>query len=98
MVRKGKERPGRCYLCKLDAESNFHLGVDCPFTKSVWLDIEDKLNFRNLWYGESVTDCLKNRCLNMQGKHIRSLPIMVLWFLWKARYQSCFEDQSLRPS
>ena len=48
MVRKGKEGPGRCYLCKLDAESNFHLGVDCPFTKSVWLDIEDKLNFRKL--------------------------------------------------
>ena len=43
LVRRGFEGPGRCYLCKLDVESNFHLGVDFPFTKSVWLDIEDKL-------------------------------------------------------
>ena len=28
--RKGREGPGRCYLCKEDAESNTHLGVDCP--------------------------------------------------------------------
>ena len=34
----------------------------------------------------------------MQVKHIRSLPIIVLWFLWKARNQSCFEDLSLNPS
>ena len=97
LVRRGFEGHGRCYLCKLDDESNFHLGVDCPFTKSVWLDIEDKLNFRNLWYGESMTDCLKNWCLNMEVKHIRSLPVIVLWFLWKARNQSYFEDQSLIP-
>ena len=98
LIRRGFEGPGRCYLCKLDAESNFHLGVDCPFTKSVWLDIEDKLNFRNIWYVDSVIDCLKNWCLNMEVKHIRSLPIIVLWFIWKARNQSCFEDQSLMPS
>ena len=92
------EGPGRCYLCKLDAESNFHLGVDCPFTKSVWLDIEYKLNFKNLWYGESVIACMKNWCLNMEVKHIRSLPIIVFWFSWKARNQICFEDHTLMPS
>ena len=85
MVRKGKEGPGRCYLCKLDVESNFHLGVDCPFTKSVWLDIEDKLNIRNLWTRELVVSCMKNWCLNMEVKHIRSLHIIVLWFIWKAQ-------------
>ena len=98
LFRRGIEGPGRCYLCKLDVESNFHLGVEFPFTKSVWLDIEDKLNFRNLWYGESVIACLKNWCLNMEVKHIRSLPIIVLWFLWKARNQSCFEYQFMMPS
>ena len=72
--------------------------MDFPFTKSVWLDIEDKLNFRNLWYGESVIACMKSWCLNMEVKHIRSLPIIVLWFLCKARNQICFEDQSMIPS
>ena len=28
IVRKAKEIPGRCYLCKLDVEYNFHLGMD----------------------------------------------------------------------
>ena len=27
LVKKGREGPGRCSLCKLEAESNFHLGV-----------------------------------------------------------------------
>ena len=98
MVRKGKEGPGRCYLCKLEVESNFHLGVECPFTKSVWLYIEDKLNFMNLWIGDSVIACMKSWCLNMEVKHIRSLPIIVMWFLWKARNQSYFEYHTLMPS
>ena len=32
--RKGREGPGRCYLCKEDGDSNTHLGVDFPFDKS----------------------------------------------------------------
>ena len=32
IVRKGREGPGRCYLCKLNIESNLHLGVECLFT------------------------------------------------------------------
>ena len=27
IVRKGREGPGRCYLCKLDVEHNHHIGV-----------------------------------------------------------------------
>ena len=70
----------------MDAEPNFHLGVDCPFTKSVWLELEDKLKIRNLWSGDSVIACMKTWCLNLKVKHIRSLPIIVLWFIWKARH------------
>ena len=79
-------------------ETNFHLGVDFPFTMSVWLDLEDKLKIRNLWSGVSVVDCMKTWCLNMEFKHIRSLPIIFMWFIWKAINQSCFEDLCLRPS
>ena len=67
--------------------------MDCPFTKSIWLDIEDKLKISNLWSGESVSDCMKNWCFNMEVKHIRSLPIIVMWFIWKARNQCCFEER-----
>ena len=36
--------------------------------------------------------CLQTWCLNKDLNIIRSLPIIVLWFIWKARNQSCFED------
>ena len=85
LVKKGREGPGRCFLCKMDCESNFHIGVDCSFPHNVWLIIEDKLNCNNLWSGESVSECLKTWCLNSEVAHIKPLPVIVLWFIWKAR-------------
>ena len=41
---------------------------------------------------------MKTWCLNMEVKNIISLPIVVLWFIWKARNQSYFEDSTLIPS
>ena len=96
--RKGREGPGRCYLCKEDAESNTHLGVDCPYTKSVWIELESKLQLKNLWIGESMNICLKTWCLKEELKDIISLPVIVLWFIWKAKNRSCFEDLSLTPA
>ena len=40
------EREGRALedvFYELDSESNVHLGVDCPFSKQVWTEIEAKL-------------------------------------------------------
>ena len=84
IYKKGKEGPGRCYLCKLDSDSNVHLGVECSFTRKVWNELEAKLRLNNLWNGTSVSLCLKNWCMKGEVKHIRSLPIIVLWFVWKA--------------
>ena len=97
LVNKGREGPDRCFLCKMDDEINFHLGVDCSFTQSVWLISEDKLKFKNLWSGELVSKCLKSWCLKSEVAHIKSLPDLVLWFIWKATNLSCFEDLSLTP-
>ena len=78
-------------------ETNFHLVVDCYFTQNVWLIGEDKLKFKNIWNGESVSECLKLWCLNSEVAHIKSLPDIVLWFIWKAMNLCCFEDLSLTP-
>ena len=92
LCRKGREGPGRCYLCKMDAESNFHLGVECSVTRSVWFELETKLQIKNLWIGDSVISCLKTWCLTEDLKHIIPLPVIVLWYIWKAGNHSCFED------
>ena len=91
VIRKGREGPGRCYLCKLNIETNLHLGVECPFTQYVWMNLEDRLKLNNLWYGGTVSDCLKTWCLNMKVNHIKTLPIIVLWNIWKAINVVCFE-------
>ena len=82
----------------MHAESNFHLGVDCPFSRSVWFELEAKLHLQNLWYGDSVISCLKKWCLKEEVKNIVSLLVIVLWFIWKARNQSYFEYFLLPPS
>ena len=51
---RGWEGPCRCYLCKVAAETNFHLGAECPFTKYVWREIESKVKIKNLWFGDSI--------------------------------------------
>ena len=62
------------------------------------MELEAKLGLNNLWIGTSVSLCLKNWCLKGEVKNIRSLPIIVLWHIWKAHNQSCFEDYVLSPS
>ena len=54
---------------------------NAPSHRSVWLNIEDKLRIKNLWNGDSVINCTKTWCLNMEVKNIISLPIIVLWFI-----------------
>ena len=78
----------------MEVEANYHIGVECPFTKSVWREIESKLNIKNLWYDDSILSCMKNCCLNDKVKQIRSLPVIVTWFIWKARNQSYFDDHT----
>ena len=78
---KGRAGLGWCYLCKMEGESNFHIGVECPFTHSVWLLIVGNLKLNDLWSGVSVSDCFRNWCLNMEAADFIPLPIIVLWFI-----------------
>ena len=59
--------------------------------------IEAKLGLFDLWNGTCVTLCLKNWCMKGELKHIISLPIIVLWYIWKARNLCCFDDKVLSP-
>ena len=84
LCRKGREEPGRCYLCKMESETNAHISFKCSFTRRVWTDIDTKLRHFNFWHGTSILDCAKNWVLNEDIKY-RSLHVIVSWFIWKAR-------------
>ena len=62
------------------------------------MNLEDRLRLKNLWYGGSVSDYLKTWCLNMKVNHIKTLPIIVLWNIWKAKNLVCLEDISMTPT
>ena len=75
----------------MDSKTNNHIGFECSFTRRAWLEIEYKLSFNNFWNGTSVLDCVKNWVMHAEARY-RSLPVIVSWFIWKARNQCCFED------
>ena len=82
----------------MECESTFHIGVECPFTQSVWLLIEDHFKLYNLWNGDSVNACFKNWCLNSKVANFKPLAIIVVRFVWRARNMACFEDIYLSPA
>ena len=45
-----------------------------------------------------MTACFKTWCLNPEVANFKPLPIIVLWFIWKAKNLSCFEGLSLTPA
>ena len=42
-----------------------------------------------------MEQCLKIWCSKEELKEIRSLPLIIFWFIWKARNLNCFEDHLL---
>ena len=72
---------------QMECESNFHIGVDFPFTQNVWLIIEDKLKFNNLWSGETVLACFKTWCLNLEVANIK--PLLSLSYSSSGRPETC---------
>jgi len=98
LCSRGREGPGRCFLCKLSGESNYHIAVECPFTQSVWSIIEIHLKLNNIWHGDTLSECFKNWCSSPDVVSVKSLPIIVLWFIWNARNRLCFEDLYTTPA
>ena len=75
----------------MESETNSHIGFKCSFTRRVWSEIEAKLRYLIIWNGILVLDCVQNWVLNVDIKY-RCLPVIVSWFIWKARNPCCFEN------
>ena len=51
LQKMNKSEPGRCNLCKCEEESNFHLEMDCSYTKQVYNEIMGLIGLQNAWLG-----------------------------------------------
>jgi len=64
---KGWVGPSLCTLCKLNAEENSYLFIECTFAKSFWVKCAHILNIEFKWAGQSLMDCMNSWTLN---KHL----------------------------
>lgn len=92
LQRKGWQGPGRCQMCRNDAESNLHMFFQCGASSSIWYDL-------SLIYGFShrVFSSVQDGFLwwSAQCPSWRSLFIITCWFLWKWRNEHTFQNSCL---
>ncbi|XP_026398396.1 uncharacterized protein LOC113294201 [Papaver somniferum] len=82
-----------CCLCKLTAESNTHLFLECSLTKQIWgyfsLEADKSINFSG-----STMDLINNWStsrLSVRSKEVwKRLPGAILWVIWNERNARTF--------
>lgn len=84
-------RPNICILCKVEAESVYHLLVHCSFTKLLWQVASRNCNIAPRWSSSSMSLCFKDWIKNV--KSWCELPCFICWELWKHRNKILFEDK-----
>ena len=95
LKRRGWNMPNRCYLCKVDEETNDHLILFCKKAILLWsllfslFDVQWVLHSsikRNLigWHSAFVN--------KRKEKAWRVAPFCLMWTLWKERNERVFND------
>jgi hypothetical protein len=89
--------PGWCSLCKTDEESSTHLFLKCSYINKVWLEISKMLNLQCLWEGRNLEHSWQLWWENKFYKHLKALPLLVIWGVWLARNSIIFKGVTLPP-
>jgi len=97
MQRRSWHGPGRCPLCKICDEDIGHMLIRCPFSGSVWKEIEVFTGLRNIWEGQNVKECMNAWCQNPLVRMYTALLIIVAWGICLARNSCLFEDRIPPP-
>jgi hypothetical protein len=92
LQRKGWEGPNICHLCSKDAESVYHLFVNCSFIQDVWNRIKRELNIMTAWEGSSLFGCYEN--WDRKESSFITLPSLLCWFVWLERNKKKFEGRN----
>lgn len=85
--------PGRCTLCKSEAESINHLFLKCPKTLKIWGETGNLLNKQLEWEGDNVQEAWKKWWQLYPNGNMHNLPLIISWGVWIARNRSIFQDK-----
>nr|XP_027096084.1 uncharacterized protein LOC113715980 [Coffea arabica] len=96
LQRRGVPLASRCPCCLLEQESLVHLFVKGPVAREVWRSFCQRFGIIDPRFSSvsaMVLAWLTSTSL-VSRDHIRTVvPIVILWFLWKARNKALFEGE-----
>lgn len=85
--------PGRCPVCKAEAESINHLFLNCTETKKIWGEVEKLLNKRAEWGSGFLEEAWTKWWHQYPDGNMRNLPLIICWGVWIARNRCIFQDK-----
>ncbi len=86
-----------CIRCGM-IENDFHLFLDCPFSKITWIISDINLNtdiFSDNVSMAHIIACIVNNCSN---KASLNRIFSIMWHIWKARNDLKFQGKVLEPT
>eukprot|EP00253_Pinus_taeda_P013898 PITA_13898 len=86
--------PGRCTMCKSEAETINHLFLRCPEVIHIWGEVGKLLNKKLEWEGRNVQEAWQKWWQSHPNGNLRNLPLIISWGIWIARNKSIFQDKS----
>ena len=75
--------------------NDFHLAVECQFTKQVWRGIGESIGASHVWLRNSVVECFRNCNNNKDMEDYRALPTIINWSVWMTRNDVLFEGTNV---
>lgn len=87
--------PGRCTLCKSDAETINPLFLNCQETKKIRGEAGKLLNKSTDWMGGNMTEAWTNWWQQHREGNMWNLPLIISWGVWIARNKSIFQDKEI---
>jgi len=91
-LKRGWIIPKKCFLCKLDEETFYHLFVTFPFFKDVQKVISSRLFLNITWNNFSLEGCLHEWMRNVPSVELKSLPCHLIYNLWWTHNQAIFHN------
>jgi hypothetical protein len=89
--------PGWCSLCKSEGENLLHLFLKCIFINKVWKETSRLLNLHCVWEGRDLDHSWFTWWKTRAFKHLRALPLLVIWGVWLAQNSFIFKGTPPSP-